>query len=101
MDDIKHLLNMAKITLEQANNALNECHWSAYRTYVNEFNRLLELTVEQCGAEVHEYLKPIDVPPKHMVGASDMPEYLSTATLRLKELVAYFHALPLRVMHIV
>jgi hypothetical protein len=89
MTDIEHLVNMAKITLNQANEALERGQWTAYGTYVKEYNNLLGLARTQCGEEICEHLEPIPTPSRSYVDGIQMSEYLSTAVLKLRELVAY------------
>ena len=95
MTDIEHLVNMAKITLNQANEALERNQWPAYRMYVKEYNNLLGLAKTQCSEEICEHLKPIDI-SKSYIGLMQMPKYLSTAVLKLRELVAYLEVEKIR-----
>jgi hypothetical protein len=95
MTDIEHLVNMAKITLNQANTALERNQWPAYRTYVKEYNNLLGVARTQCGEEICEHLKPINT-PKSYPSLTQMSESLSTAVLKLRELVAYLEVEKLR-----
>jgi len=89
MVNIQILYNMAEAASKQANDARQGERYKTYRTYVEEYNHLLALTLELCGAEVDEYLKPIDVRTMPIPDPDYMVELLSLAALRLTELVGY------------
>lgn len=88
MTDIGELFNNARITLNQANTALERNQLPAYKTFIKEYNDLLGLARTQCGEEICEHLKPINT-PKSYPSLTQMSDYLSTAVLKLRELVAY------------
>jgi hypothetical protein len=89
MDDKRHLYNKAKILLNQANEAFRNKEWYAYRTYVDGYNELVELTAKICGDEVYRYMSPIKLPSSAFVSIENAPSYMSTAVNKLRELMAY------------
>lgn len=89
MVDIRILYNMAGAASKQANDAVQGERYRTYRTYVEGYNHLLTLTLQLYGAEVDEYLKPIDVRETPIPDPDYMVELLSLAALRLTELVGY------------
>ena len=89
MDDKRHLYDKAKIMVFQANKALDDKDWPAYRTYVDGYNELLDLTARTCGAEVYKYMDHIKLPSSPFIRLGDVPGYMSTAVNKLRELMAY------------
>jgi len=98
--EIETLYMMAKAAAHNAeracqtagNNTGTLWGYSGYSVYLDEYNRLVPLVIEQFGEEARRLFQPISSVPDHLSGGDIWVKYSELAAARLSTLASYLQS---------